>query len=245
MRSTRSLVLALSLCAGIAGAVAVAEPAALRAGDDPIKVREAREKFRKTQTEKGLACFHDLVYGIDKGPKDKPKLDTRWSFEPTADAAPHSQVQIRGKFSDIKLENSSIDMVVQKFKHAPEPKMVGTIKLENAGKSPKVSDKQALSQGFYEEEINSSKEVVKERCIEPQKAKGQGPAELMCSVVRVPRDGGARQRVDHYFWMGDKGSSTYILTLTFTGICESKPEAATAWANDMLKAIKELPKAPE
>ncbi|MCG3135829.1 MAG: hypothetical protein HMLKMBBP_03595 [Planctomycetes bacterium] len=243
---SRAAVLVLAVGVGAAAsAVLLDQPA--RAGDDAAVIAEKREKYRKTWTEKNHMLYFDLVYGIDKGPKEKPKLDSRWAMEdkhPSAER--YKGVQFMAKFSDAKLENSAIDVMVQKFAHktpgSQNPNI--SIPLDRAGKSVSTASKQEMIDGFYEDRSKSFKELVKDRCVPPKKAKTLGPAEMFASVVGTDENG-TKKRIDICVWMGDKSSHTYLFEATYIGLCESKPDAFGPKVEELLQLTKELKNVPD
>lgn len=240
MKKTAIFALALATAVGAVAGSAVM-PVTAFAKDDPVKLKEDREKFRKKQEEAGINCYLDMTYGVDRGPKDKPKIDSRWSKTTTQeDWKEDKGPQFRIVFSDPKVtDGSGIVFFVQKFIHK-QGNSEFNVPFEHAGKSPKTADKNGMIEGFYAEYANSFKDLIKEKCVQPKKVK-KGPADLFASVVGTAPGSGKRERMDFYIWQGP--NTTWAVTVTYTGLCQDKSESFEDKVDDVLKAHKEL-KAP-
>ncbi len=239
----RNSLLALAF-ATVFGAVsgAAALPQTAFAKDDPVKRKEDREKYRKKQEDANVLCYFDLTYGVDRGPKDKPKIDSRWSRNAHAsDAKEDEGIQFSLNFADSRFpEGSGISFRVQKFLHK-KGNSEFNVPFEHAGKSPKTADKNGMIEGFYAEYANQFKDLVKDKCVQPKKVK-IGPADLFASVVGTAPGSGKRERMDFYIWQGP--NTTWACVVVFTGTLQEKAADFEEKVTEVLKAHKEL-KAPD
>jgi hypothetical protein len=241
MKKTALFALALATAVGAVAGSAVL-PATAFAKDDPVKIKEKRDAFRKKQEEAGVICYLDLVYGVERGPKEKPKIDSRWAKEAlNTDATEQKGMQFHILFSDSKFpEGSSIRMHIHKFVQKTGTSK-GVYSFDNAGKQVDVADKQGMVEGFYAEKTKVFKELVKDRLVPTKKVK-VGPADLTCSVVGTNPESSKRERFDVYVWMAP--NTTYLCLVIYSGVCQEKSEAFEEKVEEVLKAHKEL-KAPD
>lgn len=234
--------LVLATAVGVVGGAAVLPGHAIAGEKDPVKLKEKRDAYRKKQEEAGINCYLDMTYGVDRGTKDKPKIDSRWSkstFE--SDWKEDKGPQFRIVFSDSKFpEGSGIVFFVQKFIHK-QGNSEFSVPFDHAGKSPKTGDKNGMIEGFYAEYANTLKDLVKDKCVPPKKATVK-PADLYASVVGTNPSSTKRERMDFYIWQGP--NTTWSVTVTFTGVCQEKSEIFEEKVEEVLKATKEL-KAPD
>jgi hypothetical protein len=254
-RSNRTPALAFVaalLCGGLV-AHSLATPDGARSGflpgvpsahakDDPVKLKEAREKFRKDQQAKGIACYFDLSYGVDKGKPEKPNVDSRWSMEAAgSDWTENKGVQFRATFSDTKFPaGAQIDFIVQKFLHR-EGNSEFNIPFERAGLSPKTSDLKGVIEGAHTEYVKTLTDIVKDKTFAEKKSNA-GPAKIQSSITGTSPDSKQRIRVDHFGWIGP--NTTWFVRVTYSGLCCEKSDQFEERVTELLKYTKSL-KAPD
>lgn len=236
------VVLAFAAAVGFVGGTALLPEHAIAGEKDPVKLKEKRDAFRKKQEDAGVLCYYDLTYGVDRGPKDKPKIDSRWSRNAHhSDAKEDEGIQFSLTFADSRFpEGSAITFRVQKFLHK-KGNSEFNVPFEHAGKSPKTADKNGMIEGFYAEYANTFKDLVKDKCVAPKKVK-IGPADLFASVVGTSPNSGKRERMDFYIWQGP--NTTWACTVIFAGTLQEKSADFEDKVEEVLKGHKEL-KAPD